>query len=972
MAGDMKEARRIPLGRFSGCIALAAALLGGCEQWDLLVGSGPPARPLGAWVAGDMVGLTTETEPVEDPRLFDRERNEVSLFAAANETVSVQVVLDADERGAKGVQLKWGDLAGPKGAKIPADRVRAFRMLPIRVREYPAWYLRLVPEVPTAAGVYDPLVPLAAGGEEGLSIPANGRLAVWLDVAVPRGAEAGQYRTKLTVSSATHAEWSVDLRVEVYAFVLPDARAVPAVGGFDYRQLFGAFLQRDGAAFDPVYLDRSNPMVRQGLLLMRSLLRLAHAHRLDLFDTRIRPVMKRAPDGGVKLLWDDYDAIVMPYLDGTAFDDRLGCAAWPVPFSQDWPRPGYYGGTGGEAYARTVTDLLGQYRAHFAEKLGVGERVFLWPCRNRTGEAAYALHARLASLARGADANTPILCQLAPSPPERSGWTAPEGFEKLHDILAPPGEQFDPVAALTARRPEHPLVGTWMSAGTPPYLPSLGIIARPADVRALPWLAMKYRCSGLFLPDVLGWEGDPFGPVATANTRLFYPGTVAKLNQPLPSVRLKRLRRGLQDLAYLWILERRNRPGIARGLSNALARYGGLAAAGDHYLDPRLDGWEHDGAAWELARRILAEEVQAVVRPELAHRTQTLAHRLAWRQFNERTRRLVVERVRSRVEPAGEADAGAVPKLRMTVFVDLYNQYGRDLPVEARLAGLPANWRAVPPATSRFTIRAASRYALRLGAVGQGLAPTRGDARLPVPVRVESAGLEPRELVAAVPVLVAGWTRKPPKIDGKLDDWPPRQGNTAREFRLIGRRGRAGDGLARRQTQAFVLRDAENLYLAFRCEEPNPAGIVRRPNNIVHYEQLMACGEDLVEVLLDPGGQAAGPEDLYHLVVKPNGVVVSERGVRSEPPLGRVTSWAPQAAVAVGTQKGVWVVELAVPLSAFGRGAKQAFWRVNFTRYAPQGAESSSWSGVPRYFYDPRNLGTMFLAAPPPAGEAVE
>jgi hypothetical protein len=33
-------------------------------------------------------------------------------------------------------------------------------------------------------------------------------------------------------------------------------------------------------------------------------------------------------------------------------------------------------------------------------------------------------------------------------------------------------------------------------------------------------------------------------------------------------------------------------------------------------------------------------------------------------------------------------------------------------------------------------------------------------------------------------------------------------------------------------------------------------------------------------------------------------------------------------------------------------------------RFCPASAETSSWSAAPRYYYDPRNLGTMTV--PPP------
>ena len=40
-----------------------------------------------------------------------------------------------------------------------------------------------------------------------------------------------------------------------------------------------------------------------------------------------------------------------------------------------------------------------------------------------------------------------------------------------------------------------------------------------------------------------------------------------------------------------------------------MTRYAGLAAAGDNYLDPRLDGWVQNPQTWRMARRLLAEEI---------------------------------------------------------------------------------------------------------------------------------------------------------------------------------------------------------------------------------------------------------------------------------------------------------------------------------------------------------------------------
>jgi len=938
---------------------MAALLLAGC-----------PARQgtldLNAWAVNDMVALTDRTQQFRDLLVFDPEARAVNLHAAANETVSFQLVIDAGKDPVGQLSFSWSNLVASEGMKIDKSNVSLFRGLPLQISKYPPWYLRLVDAVPQPAGFYDALVPIdAPKSGQPFDVAPGQRLAIWVDVSVPRGAPAGSYSGNLTVTSRTHKAWSVNLAVKVHDFVLPDARPIAAVGGFDHADLFAAFLTSDGKPYVPNQLDRSQPLVKRGLVIMRQLMTLAHAHKIDLFDKRIRPVMKRDTFGKVHLEWDDYDAIVMPYLNGTAFEDRLGCRAWPVPFSQDWPDPEKYNGIRTDAYATTVGGLLEECRRHFGASVETGDRMFIWPYRLNVTAQAYEQYTHLARLVRAADGETPLLCQLPVDPPEATGWRVGEEFRTLVDISAPPAQWLEPTFAPGAVRADRPLAGVWLSPGIPPYLPSLGVIATPADVRAAPWFAMKYRCTGLFLPEVLHWSGEAFSPEAPEQTRLFYPGTIAGLEEALPSVRLKRLRRGLQDIMYLWVLQKRGRGEVADIVTNAMARYAGLQAAGDNYLDPRLDGWMQDPAVWHQARRLLAAEVLDLVRPSGANEKQILQQRLTWQSFDEKAHRVRVEQVRSRVTLAAGDAAQTTEELEMTVSLDLYNEYGRDVEVLARIEELPPGWKATKGSVDLSPLKAARRAVVELKARGTYV-PATADAKMQVPISI-TTNKSRRELVdTAVSFIIAGQPASPPKIDGVLDDWPMRVGNAAGAFRPIGRRGEGSKGLAQRQTLAFVLSDKNNLYIAFRCQEPNQDAMVCRPNNIIHYEQLMACGEDLVEVILDPGADARSPEDLYHVAVKPNGVLLAERGVHTDPPLGKAQAWPVSASVAVGRMKDAWTVELAIPLSAFGEKGRARFWGINFTRFATQGAEASSWSGAPRYFYDPRNLGTMFIAPAEP------
>ena len=952
-------------GQCGFALAIGAVLLAaGCE---------PQGTALNAWVAGEMVNLTDRTKPFDDRVIYNPETTTIRLFSAANETVSFQLVIDGGPQLAavppgRDVDIKFSDLFGRSAREIKASAFSAFLAMPVRVVGYPAWYLRLVDAVPEPATFYDALVPLRVRekgtGVFSLSTAAkkelvakkrslSPRLVTWVDLSVPGGAAAGDYKGSVTISCPGREDWTVAISLKVYAFVLSDARPIAAVGGFDHGELFGTFIKRGGKPFVPVRMDRRHPLVQRGLVLMRQLMRLAHAHRLDLFARNIRPLLKRDMFGKVRLDWSDYDAIVLPYLNGDAFADRIGCPAWPVPFSDDWPRAKYYGGFDGDVYAATAGELLTRCSEHFRKVVAEPGKMFVWPYRGAASAEAYDRHVRLARIVQAATPEFPILSPLPLRPPKLTGWSVPDEFVRLVDILAPPGQYMDPAAGQLMRL-GRPLAGMWFSPGKPPYTPSLGVIASGADARAIPWFAMKYRCTGLFLPEVMHWSGDPFSTAAGAETRLFYPGNAIGREEVLPSVRLKRLRRGLQDIAYMWLLQQRRRPQVADSIAGALARYAGLAAAGDNYLDPRLDGWVQEPASWAMARRLMAEEIHAAIHPSEATDHQLMARRLDWRIFEEKTHTVRIEQVRSRVAPAK-----AEGRLQAAVLLDLYNEFRRDVDVVARIDRLPAGWKAVTGQARIMSFPPARRRVLKLLAEGDHV-PAGPAGKMPLPVSISIDRRWHKKAAAPVPFIVAGRVGRPIKIDGYLDEWPIRTGNAAGEFRLIGRRGRTV-GKAGRQTLVQVLCDAKNLYISFRCEEPNIAGLVARADNMVHYEQLMACGEDLVEVILDPGARAATPEELFHIVVKPNGVLLAEYGIRGDMPLGVSRPWPAGASAAVRKEKDLWTVELAIPLSAFAGQGRERFWGVNFTRFATVGCESSSWSGAPRYFYDPRNLGTMYV-----------
>ncbi|MCY2927788.1 MAG: hypothetical protein NT031_20585, partial [Planctomycetota bacterium] len=588
-------------------VAVLGAWAGGCAgPWEA------PHAPaaIEAWIADEMLTLTDRTSPPPDSAVYDRARRRAELFGAANETVGLQIVVDARAGAMGGLRVSCSDLLAPGGAKIPAGSVKLFRAMPVHLSKYPSWHLRLAPAARQEADWYDPLLPLGPGGEGG-SVPSGGRAVFWADLYIPRNAAAGTYSGSVRVVDESGAAWQGTIQLEVYDVVLPDARPLSALGAFDYQTLFAGTVARAGGPFRPTALDRKDPAIRAGLTAMRQLMRLGHEHRLDLFDTRLRPGLKRDERARVKLDFDDYDAIVRPYLDGSAFDDRIGVAGWPMAISEAWPAPGDYGGPETPEYAQAIEGVVRAWRAQYGSPLEIREKFFAWPYRGPIDQEGYTAQNRLAGLIRLNNPGMPILSRLPAAPPALTGWTAPAGLADLTDIWACPAQWFSPRQAI-APRPELPLAGQWLCPGRVPYMPALSLPASAVDVRAWAWFAAQYHCTGLLLPDVLGWQGASDAG-ADDRTSLFYAGSAYGAGEVLGSIRLKLLRRGLQDAAMLWVLRQRQATDAADRVVQAMVHYAGSDAAGDNYLDVRLGGWIRDRNAWTLARRLLIEEAWQAV-----------------------------------------------------------------------------------------------------------------------------------------------------------------------------------------------------------------------------------------------------------------------------------------------------------------------------------------------------------------------
>ena len=123
-------------------------------------------------------------------------------------------------------------------------------------------------------------------------------------------------------------------------------------------------------------------------------------------------------------------------------------------------------------------------------------------------------------------------------------------------------------------------------------------------------------------------------------------------------------------------------------------------------------------------------------------------------------------------------------------------------------------------------------------------------------VAAQPARRDPRPVIRAEPATV------PPRIDGSLDDaiWQ-RPAIVTGEW--MSYNPLYGDSIPQ-HTDVWIAYDRDNLYVAFNCDDPEPAGIktsVARRDNI--------SADDWVGLSLD----AMGIGQLsYHMMVNPSGV----------------------------------------------------------------------------------------------------
>jgi hypothetical protein len=531
-----------------------------------------------------------------------------AVYAGRNEFEPFQIVLRAEDQDIPGVDIEFSDLQTSQGAAISRNNVTVYSEQFLNITQPST--------MGGEAGLWpDPLIPRIDRytHERRNAFPTllrRGRnQPLWVEIFVPAGTQPGKYAGWARVTSGGRVACSIPIALTVWAFTLPSTATL--------RSSFGlngiALLKKHRGHYtndDELYT------------LTRVYAQAALQHRISIHGGSMVPPKFGGDSGRLRLDWRGYDAEVGPFLNGTAipegeplhgakatsvelrtpksfpreeqraeywaasaqhfqqagWSDRLFLYLWDEPPAADYPKVLERGRASLRAYPG-IRNLL---TTPFTTKLE--EAVQIWTplvnCLERKpGSDDFCVEA------------PPMEAYLREVERGKSLWFYQSCAS--HGCNAPGGHYFE---------------------GWPSYM----IDASGAANRVMQWVAWKYKIEGelyFSMNEAFGHAQDPWTDVrlfgGNGDGTLFYPGRPDRIGGvtdiPIESIRLKLIRKGMEDYEYLALL----------------AKLGGPQAAGK-YADRIVTKpyvWESRPEVFLRVRQEMGEELSRLVALRSANRS---------------------------------------------------------------------------------------------------------------------------------------------------------------------------------------------------------------------------------------------------------------------------------------------------------------------------------------------------------------
>jgi hypothetical protein len=551
-------------------LGLVGTILGGCL-------SGRLREPrITVWATGDSLQVFPDTPYQDGNHHWNGPKGSVSLSGAANEWVAFQLVLRSDMT-AKNIGVEIGGLTAGEG-RIGQGNIHLYREHYVRVKKSTPRHGS------TGPGDYpDPLIPFFNPyGEAGeqlalpLTLERNRNLPVWVDIFIPPKTPPGEYAGTIRITLRGETVKELALRLKVWDFELPAGKTLKVF--FDLYSF--RWSRGEGLPFS--LNDRTWEVLSRYEIMAREH-GFSNGH-WDLMPDNI------TADGPVD--WTLYDRYLGTVLDGSLFEDGQPPSCWELPFPENW-KPG-------ETVLRNYTREVVR---HWEEKGWDLDSAFayIWDEKGPTHPDVLEYGKIIREASEG---KINYFYTHGPHP----------DLYGLVDWWAPRASQYYPEKM--RERQELGEKGFFYHGDEP----SVGLMCLDAiglAFRTWSWVAWKYRVDGFFGWAANFWGKEPYlDPVSihdnNGNLYVYYPGAqlpsigYPAVKGPIPSFRIKMVRRGIQDYEYFRLARQK---GLNPDpLVDSIVRRG-LGETGAYGIDP--GAWSRFPEEWYRVRDVLGEMIDA-------------------------------------------------------------------------------------------------------------------------------------------------------------------------------------------------------------------------------------------------------------------------------------------------------------------------------------------------------------------------
>jgi len=529
------------------------------------VWGGPPV-----WLESAMVKIRPQTQPGT--------LRELSLFAARNEFVSFQVAFHGGQTGLTVSGVSLHTLQGP--GLIAGGNITLYReaFLDITRPSSPdpkpgLWPDGLIPDIDELVGEKRLAFPFA--------VPPGEARAIWVDVHVPQGTRPGSYQGSIWVQTGEGEPSELRLQLHVVDALLPSTPSLQTAFFLGPPHVCLAFSGNQEC--DEEVLLRLIPLFY----------RLGLDHRITLAGG-FPPLSAQTTWG--PLDWKTFELMWGPFLNGTAPLRLAGArmTSWQYlgPSSAD-SLVDFTRETLPRGWLPRAFNYVGDEPPLFSTFDEIRRRATL--TRQAAPELRTLVTTQIDPLEReGLEELVDILAVLinswTPAPPE----SGPQR-ERYEKFLSRPNRELWLYQSCSSHGCGSPAPENQPGQGWPSYM-----IDRPAaKARAMEWVSFLEGAKGELYYQTAealdtAWT-DQLRYGGNGDGTLFYPGKASIIggttDVPVPSIRLKLIRLGLQDYEWLRAVSDAGDPEYARRVAR--------------WVVPAAWRVPDDGALFETARLCL-------------------------------------------------------------------------------------------------------------------------------------------------------------------------------------------------------------------------------------------------------------------------------------------------------------------------------------------------------------------------------